>query len=111
MRFCPKCESMLTPKQRNKKSITLVCPRCGYKTHSKVNEEEQFHLKSHIRHKSSDKIVIADEAIQNLPSAKVECPKCQHGKAFTWELQTRSSDEPTTIFFRCQECGHTWREY
>ncbi|MFX1287916.1 MAG: transcription factor S, partial [Promethearchaeota archaeon] len=25
--------------------------------------------------------------------------------------QTRSADEPSTSFFRCLECKHTWREY
>ena len=28
-----------------------------------------------------------------------------------WMLQTRSADEPTTQFFRCTKCQHTWRNY
>ena len=26
-------------------------------------------------------------------------------------FQTRSADEPTTRFYRCQKCKFTWREY
>ncbi|MCW3991867.1 MAG: hypothetical protein NWE79_04105 [Candidatus Bathyarchaeota archaeon] len=26
-------------------------------------------------------------------------------------VQTRSADESPAQFYRCIECGHTWREY
>ncbi|MCE2508324.1 MAG: RPA12/RPB9/RPC11 RNA polymerase family protein, partial [Nitrosopumilaceae archaeon] len=34
-----------------------------------------------------------------------------YGEAVWWMLQTRSADEPTTQFYRCTGCGHTWRDY
>jgi DNA-directed RNA polymerase subunit M len=52
-----------------------------------------------------------DSDIRTNPVAQVECPKCGNISAETWSLQTRSADEPTTIFFRCTKCAHTWREY
>ncbi|MFX1428047.1 MAG: hypothetical protein ACFFBE_16460 [Promethearchaeota archaeon] len=38
------------------------------------------------------------------------CPKCQHKEAETWQIQIRSSDEPSTHFFRCVKCKYSWRE-
>jgi len=40
---------------------------------------------------------------------KVECPKCGNTQAFWWITQTDSADEPSTQFFRCTKCSHTWR--
>ncbi|KAJ4517652.1 RNA polymerase III C11 subunit [Exophiala dermatitidis] len=41
------------------------------------------------------------------------CPneKCDSNKAYFYQLQTRSADEPPTSFFKCVECGKQWREY
>jgi DNA-directed RNA polymerase subunit M/transcription elongation factor TFIIS len=39
----------------------------------------------------------------------VECPKCGNRQAFWWIVQTDSADEPSTQFFRCTKCNHTWR--
>ena len=32
-----------------------------------------------------------------------------HGEAVAWMFPTRSADEPTTRFYRCQKCKYTWR--
>ena len=40
----------------------------------------------------------------------VPCPKCGHTAAYFMEVQTRSADEPATLFFRCEKCKHNWRE-
>ena len=45
------------------------------------------------------------------PTVKIECEKCGHGEAVGWMFQTRSADEPTTRFYRCQKCKYTWRDY
>jgi len=38
------------------------------------------------------------------------CKKCNQRKTSYYELQTRSADEPTTIFITCLNCGKKWRE-
>jgi DNA-directed RNA polymerase subunit M/transcription elongation factor TFIIS len=38
------------------------------------------------------------------------CPKCSHDEANYMEIQTRSADEPATVFYRCVECTHRWKE-
>jgi transcription elongation factor S-II len=38
------------------------------------------------------------------------CKKCRSKKCSHYELQTRSADEPMTIFITCLECGTHWRQ-
>ena len=38
-----------------------------------------------------------------------KCPKCGSVKVDSFPLQTRSADEPMTIFCTCQECNHSFR--
>ena len=38
------------------------------------------------------------------------CSKCGCKKIFSFSKQTRSIDEPATVFARCSECGHRWSE-
>ena len=39
------------------------------------------------------------------------CPGCQSKKAYFYQLQTRSADEPPTSFYKCVACAKQWREY
>lgn len=39
-----------------------------------------------------------------------KCGKCKKRECTFYELQTRSGDESTTIFIRCVNCGHSWRQ-
>jgi transcription elongation factor S-II len=38
------------------------------------------------------------------------CRKCKSKKCTYYEMQTRSADEPTSIFVQCLDCGKSWRE-
>jgi transcription elongation factor S-II len=37
------------------------------------------------------------------------CKKCRGKKCTYYELQTRSADEPATIFVTCLDCGKNWK--
>lgn len=39
-----------------------------------------------------------------------KCKKCKKARTKYYEMQTRSSDEPMTIFIRCLNCGHNWKQ-
>jgi DNA-directed RNA polymerase subunit M/transcription elongation factor TFIIS len=41
----------------------------------------------------------------------LQCPKCKQYKVDFYTKQTRSADEPETIFANCtiKSCGHRWR--
>ena len=38
-----------------------------------------------------------------------KCGRCKKNECTYYELQTRSADEPTTIFITCLNCGNRWR--
>ena len=104
MRFCPKCGTLLVF-EREKRS--LVCPKCGW-------EEKAEGPKPYIKASAEDKIVTIGKKelnLHTLPQVRAECPKCGHGRAYWWMVQTRSIDESPTQFYRCVKCGYTWRDY
>jgi transcription elongation factor S-II len=37
------------------------------------------------------------------------CKKCRSKKCTYYEMQTRSADEPATIFITCLDCGKNWK--
>jgi DNA-directed RNA polymerase subunit M len=103
MEFCPKCGSLLIPKDG------LFECRCGYTKALDQKESEEYNLREQVGRKRD--ILVIEEEVATMPKAKVECKKCHNGEAYYWMLQTRSSDEPATKFFRCTKCKYTWREY
>ena len=38
------------------------------------------------------------------------CSKCKSKKTSYVSMQTRSADEPTTLFFACHDCGKRWKQ-
>jgi transcription elongation factor S-II len=37
------------------------------------------------------------------------CGQCKKKRVSYYQIQTRSADEAMTVFYRCVECGHKWR--
>jgi transcription factor S len=101
MEFCPKCGSVLMTKVKNS-----ICPRCGYKKKGMVDLtiSEKVEKKNEIP-------VVKESIASTAPVVNEKCPKCGHSKAYFWTMQTRSSDEAETKFFKCVKCGHTKRDY
>ncbi|MEW6063448.1 MAG: transcription factor S [Nanoarchaeota archaeon] len=98
--FCPKCSSILVPKNVGNR-VKMACS-CGYEAKSRdVILKEKVNVK---------KIEISQKKMP-LPKTKATCEKCGNKEAYYWTVQTRSSDEPETRFFECVKCGHRWREY
>lgn len=95
--ICPKCGSLLIPKDGK-----MVCPSCGY-------EQEEAKIVEKV--KSEKKIEMVKEKPETLPVVDAECPKCGNKKAYFWMEQTRAADEPPTRFYKCTKCGYVWREY
>ncbi len=107
MRFCPKCGTRLVHAKGND-GVYLTCRKCSYRESA---------AKSNTRSSSTTEKpliqVLGDEDmdVSTLPTTKIICPRCGNDTAVWWMLQTRSADEPTTQFYRCVKCNHTWRHY
>lgn len=102
--FCPKCGSILRPKEKAGKRI-LFCS-CGY---TKAPEDEATtEIKEVVK---GNKRIEVIEQLETLPRIKIKCAKCDNKIAYYWTQQTRGADEPETRFFRCTKCNYTWREY
>lgn len=101
MEFCPKCGAVLVQKRKND-----GCPRCNYsaKGSVKLKSSEKMEEKQGVA-------VISDKDARTHPVVAETCSKCKNPEAFFWTVQTRSGDEAETKFFKCTECGYTWREY
>jgi DNA-directed RNA polymerase subunit M/transcription elongation factor TFIIS len=74
-------------------------------THQELNPE---HWKEYIERKikrDSSKYTTNIEASTDM----FTCKKCKSKKCTYYELQTRSADEPTTVFITCLDCGKHWK--
>jgi len=85
----------------------LFCKTCAY----------QLQLKKEIRKHIQTTPKKVDEVLEDVEwssktTAGQKCEKCGNEEAFFYELQTRSADEPATIFFQCSnsKCRHQWKE-
>ncbi len=107
MEFCPKCGGMFVGKKEGDKMV-LACHSCGYIATEK--EVKGYKLVEKPREKDDDPLVLED-APATKPKTRNKCPKCGHNEAYWWMSQTRGADEPTTRFYKCVKCEHTWREY
>lgn len=106
MDFCEKCGYVLISK-KEKDKVILICRKCGHKiTHYKPVE-----ISEKLEKKPLDDIIILEKNEETLPKTKVVCPKCGNKEAVWWIQQTRSADEAPTLFLRCTQCKHSWREY
>jgi len=102
MEFCPKCGAILVEKKKNS-----GCPRCNYSSKSKLKIKTSEKI---TKPKESVAVVKKDDA-KMLPVVAETCEKCGNKEVLFWTVQTRSSDEAETRFFKCTKCDHTWREY
>ncbi len=95
--FCRKCGNLLLPKEGKMKCS------CGY-----VQEEGKIKDK---KKKTEDVVVMDKKMPDTLPKTKYDCKECRNTEAFFWTVQTRSSDEPETRFYKCTKCSNIAREY
>jgi len=102
--FCDDCGALIM----GKKGEEVVCPSCGK---SKTAKKDVV-ISKKLEVKEDLEIIDKDEASGEIhPITDVDCPECEHPKAFYWTKQTRAGDEPETQFYKCEKCKHQWREY
>ena len=108
MEFCPTCKCILL---EDRKRNIYFCKKCGFEKAAGKRGGQRF-VENLERPKETIIVKDGGEAGgEPLPVTKAECKKCGNTRAFYWMMQTRSADEPSTRFYRCTKCSHTWREY
>jgi DNA-directed RNA polymerase subunit M len=92
--------------------IMLSCTKCGNKKKEAVDYTSVFNGKT-IEHSPKQMVAVIDkeQELTTMPTIHVECPRCGNNTANVWQVQTRGSDESSTQFIRCLNCGYTFREY
>ena len=81
---------------------------------SGMDDHALFKLTSHqetldTMKKDDDRIKDLEKAVRNERSdGFLTCKNCRSAKVDVDQVQTRSADEPMTLFALCQDCGSRW---
>mmetsp|Transcript_8233 Transcript_8233/g.51259 ORF Transcript_8233/g.51259 Transcript_8233/m.51259 type:complete len:270 (-) Transcript_8233:1451-2260(-) len=105
MMFCPSCANLLRV-GKSHLGLECFCPTCPY-TYEII---EPVVSTVRLKQKAVDDVLGGEEAWKNVDKTDATCPKCSHGKAYFMQIQTRSADEPASLFYKCVNCGEQWRE-
>ena len=107
MLFCPNCANTLLVESSNK-GLRFFCQTCAY-IH---NVEHTYRKVVPLKRKALGSVMGSEEAWKSAEQIDEPCPVCGNGKAYFQMIQTRSADEPSSIFYRCQnsKCKHQWQE-
>ncbi|KAK2748385.1 RNA polymerase II elongation factor [Onygenales sp. PD_40] len=77
-------------------------------THDELKSDERREEERRIQKENMDKAMVA-KAERSI-STSLQCGKCGQKKVTYTEAQTRSADEPMTLFCTCVVCGKSWRQ-
>lgn len=107
--FCPNCSNMLLITPAGDSINRLYCPTCPYEFPIAGIE---IYDRKELPRKEIDDVLGGDGAWDNVDQTTTQCPveSCGNDKAYFFQLQIRSADEPMTTFLKCVKCGHQWRE-
>ncbi|CAL5996875.1 DNA-directed_RNA polymerase subunit [Hexamita inflata] len=102
MLFCPNCANVLLIDKAG--NTQFFCRTCPY--HYELNGQVVYKLQ---KQDKEIKPLLAENQMFDGQKINEECPKCSHSIAYCIMFQTRSSDEPMTRFFMCEECKYRWK--
>jgi DNA-directed RNA polymerase subunit M/transcription elongation factor TFIIS len=70
-----------------------------------INQEKWAPIISKINRQDE----VSQEMYAKSNTTLYKCGKCKKRECSYYEMQTRSGDEPMTIFINCLNCGNNWR--
>lgn len=77
----------------------------AFMTHQEMNEDIWKELLDKKMKRDANKYTNNIQASTDM----FTCRKCKSKRCTYYELQTRSADEPATIFVTCLDCGKNWK--
>lgn len=77
-------------------------------SHDELRSAEQREQDRKIQKENMDKAMVAQG--EKSISTSLQCGKCGQRKVTYTEAQTRSADEPMTVFCTCLNCGKSWKQ-
>ena len=103
--FCPSCSTLLMAESEDG-SMCFGCQTCSFK----YLVERTLTKSMPLVNKVVDDVLGGEEAWKNVDRTQPQspCPQCGHNEAFFMQIQIRSADEPTTEFYKCCNCMHSW---
>ncbi|KIY48644.1 DNA-directed RNA polymerase I kDa polypeptide [Fistulina hepatica ATCC 64428] len=111
--FCPDCGTLLNLPDDGHSVVT--CEQCNHEEPASSFDNIEVTTRSHpdafpspLRQKRKTQTKHHQEDHQGTLVAE-KCPQCGHMQAFSKEMQLRSADEGSTIFYTCASCKHGWR--
>ncbi|KAH7924535.1 hypothetical protein BV22DRAFT_1112764 [Leucogyrophana mollusca] len=105
MLFCPTCANLLVISAETGYN-KWACNSCAYE----FPISKQMTSRTKMKRKEVDDVLGGDEMWKHADSTAAQCDKCNHGRAYFYQLQIRSADEPMTTSYSCAGCGYRWRE-
>lgn len=100
--FCPRCGNLLLIRVDPDRGTLLKCRVCTFNVKfigRQVIDAEIDPL--------DVQTLVAPKKVSNI--IEVQCENCGNNEAYYKEHQTRSADEPTTFYYQCTKCMHTWQ--
>lgn len=87
------------------KSKEILPQTVAFMTHQELNPEHWRTLIEQKIKRDANKFTSNIQASTDM----FTCKKCRSKRCTYYELQTRSADEPATIFVTCLDCGKHWK--
>jgi DNA-directed RNA polymerase subunit M/transcription elongation factor TFIIS len=87
------------------KNDELLTQQLAFMTHQEIDPERWHELIERKIKRDESKMNHRVEASTDM----FRCKKCKSKRCTYYELQTRSADEPATIFVTCLDCGKNWK--
>ncbi|CAI4226042.1 unnamed protein product [Auanema sp. JU1783] len=105
--FCPDCGGTLQVEEGSQ-CMQFSCPCCPFVCPITRKISSRIYPKL----KDLDEVLGGPSAWESAQVTDERCPVCSQNRAYFLELQTRSADEPATIFYRCADnkCAHRWKD-
>jgi DNA-directed RNA polymerase III subunit RPC11 len=105
--ICPVCANLLRVHEYEG-TVRFMCHACDFAHLVSEPMGSQIPVKT----KEVDDVLGGEAAWANVQKTTIRCERCSHPQAYYREIQIRSADEPTTIFYKCAnpKCNYQWSE-